>query len=73
MKSFEGALDELRSIIEKLESGDLSLEESLTLFERGVELITFCHKKLDEVQKKVEVLVETTGGEVLRKEFNLEE
>jgi exodeoxyribonuclease VII small subunit len=73
MKSFEGALDELRSIIEKLESGNLSLEESLTLFERGVELITFCHKKLDEVQKKVEVLVETTGGEVLRKEFNLEE
>ncbi len=73
MKSFEEALGELKVIIEKLESGNLSLEESLTLFEKGTQLTTFCHKKLNEVQKKIEILVEDTDGAVLRKEFNLEE
>jgi exodeoxyribonuclease VII small subunit len=73
MRSFEDALCELRSIIEKLEGGNLSLEESLTVFEKGVELITLCHRRLNEVQKKVEILVEGANSEVLRKEFDLEE
>lgn len=73
MKSFEDALGEIKVIIEKLEGGNLSLEESLTIFERGVGLITLCHKKLSEVQKKVEILVEGMNGEILQKEFDLEE
>ena len=73
MKSFEGALDELKVIIEKLEGGKLSLEDSLTLFEKGTQLINLCHKKLNEVEKKIEILVEGTNGEVTRKEFYLEE
>ena len=73
MKSFEDGLSEIKVIIEKLEGGDLSLEESLTVFERGVELLTVCHKKLSEVQKKVEILVEGTNGEILQKGFDLEE
>ncbi|HLE24881.1 MAG TPA: exodeoxyribonuclease VII small subunit [Thermodesulfobacteriota bacterium] len=73
MKSFEGALDELKVIIEKLEGGKLSLEDSLTLFEKGTQLINLCHKKLNEVEKKIEILVEGTNGEVTRKEFDLEE
>jgi exodeoxyribonuclease VII small subunit len=73
MKSFEDALSELKVIIEKLEGGNLSLEESLTLFEKGTQLIALCHKKLNEVQKKIEILVENTDGEVLREEFDLEE
>jgi exodeoxyribonuclease VII small subunit len=73
MESFENVLGEIKVIIEKLEGGNLSLEESLTLFERGVELLAFCHKRLGEVQRKVEILVEGTNGGVLKKEFNLEE
>ncbi len=73
MKSFEDAHSEIKVIIEKLEGGNLSLEESLTVFERGVELLTVCHKKLSEVQKKVEILVEGSNGEILQKEFDLEE
>jgi exodeoxyribonuclease VII small subunit len=73
MKSFEEALIEIKVIIEKLEGGNLSLEESLTVFERGVELLTVCHKKLSEVQKKVEILVEGSNGEILQKGFDLEE
>lgn len=73
MKSFEDALSEIKVIIEKLEGGNLSLEESLTVFERGIELLTFCYRKLGEVQKKVEILVEGTDGEILQKEFDLEE
>ena len=73
MKSFEDALDELKVIIEKLEGGKLSLEDSLTLFEKGTQLINLCHKKLNEVEKKIEILVEGTNGEVTRKEFDLEE
>ena len=73
MRSFEDALCEIRSIIEKLEGGNPSLEESLTLFEKGIELITLCHRRLNEVQKRVEILVEGASLEVLRKEFNLEE
>ncbi|MGH7909759.1 MAG: exodeoxyribonuclease VII small subunit, partial [Thermodesulfobacteriota bacterium] len=51
----------------------LSLEESLTLFEKGTQLINLCHKKLNEVEKRVEILVESPNGEVLQKGFNLEE
>jgi len=55
MKSFEDAISELKVIIEKLEGGNLSLEESLTLFEKGTQLINLCHKKLNEVEKRIEI------------------
>jgi exodeoxyribonuclease VII small subunit len=73
MKSFEDAVDELKAIIDKLESGNVSLEESLTIFEKGVELITFCHKKLNEAQKRVQILVENADGHILPKDFDSEE
>jgi len=72
MKPFEEALNELKLITEKLESGNLSLEESLSLFEKGVELISYCYGKLNEVQKRVEILVESVGGEITKEEFNIE-
>ncbi|MGH7889523.1 MAG: exodeoxyribonuclease VII small subunit [Thermodesulfobacteriota bacterium] len=73
MKSYEDAINELRVILGKLESGNLSLEESLDVFRKGIRLLGFCHKKLEQVQKKVEVLVENSNGEVLREEFDLKE
>ena len=72
MKPFEEALNELKLISERLESGNLSLEESLSLFEKGVELISYCYGKLNEVQKRVEILVESVGGEIIKEEFNIE-
>lgn len=73
MKSYEDALSELKTIIGKLEGGNLSLEESLAVFEEGIQLIKFCHKKLNEIQNRVQILVEDSDGKVLQKGFELEE
>ena len=53
---FENALGELESLVSKLESGDLSLDQSLECFKRGVELTRHCQSVLDEAQKTVEIL-----------------
>lgn len=55
--SFESALERLEGIVRKLESGELPLDDSLAAFEEGVRLSTFCHKRLDEVEKKVQLLL----------------
>lgn len=55
--SFESALERLEGIVRKLESGELPLDASLAAFEEGVRLSTFCHKRLDEVEKKVQLLL----------------
>ena len=73
MESYEKALAELRDIVNRLEGGDLTLQESLELFEKGIERIRFCRKKLEEVRKKVEVLVEEAGGGLRREEFESDE
>jgi len=70
-KSFEDALGELKEIIKKLESGNLPLEDSIKLFQEGTELISFSHKKLNEVRKKVEILVEK-NGEITFEDFEPE-
>lgn len=62
--TFKEAIEELEGITEKLEGGELELEDSISQFERGVELIKFCQQKLDSAQAKVELLVESIGGEI---------
>ncbi len=54
--SFEASLDELEALVERLESGELSLEESLTLFERGIALTRTCQQALQAAEQKVEIL-----------------
>jgi exodeoxyribonuclease VII small subunit len=61
-KKFESALEELENIIEQLESGDLSLEDTLAAFEKGVSLVKHCNQKLSEVEKKVELLLKDKEG-----------
>ena len=61
-KDFESAIGELESIVKTLEEGDLTLERSLALFERGVELSRFCHARLEEAERRIEILTE--GGEL---------
>jgi len=58
IKDFEAAIAELESIVKKLEDGDLSLETSLQLYERGVHLSRFCHARLEDAERRVEVLNE---------------
>ncbi len=61
-KSFEASLKELEEIVEQLEGGDLPLEKSLELFEQGVHLSRNCHKRLDEAERKVEILLKGEDG-----------
>jgi exodeoxyribonuclease VII small subunit len=58
IKDFEGAIAELESIVKKLEEGDLPLETSLQLYERGVQLSRFCHAQLEQAEKRIEILNE---------------
>jgi exodeoxyribonuclease VII small subunit len=62
IQDFETAIAELESIVSKLEQGDLALEQSLTLFERGVQLSRFCHARLEDAERRIEILTER--GEV---------
>jgi exodeoxyribonuclease VII small subunit len=59
---FEDALNKLEKIVSKLEEGDVSLDESLKLFEEGIRLSRFCNQKLDEAEKRVEILVKGKDG-----------
>jgi exodeoxyribonuclease VII small subunit len=68
-KKFEAALEELEQVVEQLESGDLSLEDSLAAFEKGVGLVKLCNQKLTEVEKKVELLVKDKEGKLQLKPF----
>ncbi len=56
IKDFESAIGELETIVKTLEAGDLSLEQSLQLFERGVQLSRFCHTRLEDAERRVEIL-----------------
>ncbi len=58
IKDFETAIAELETIVKTLEDGDLTLEKSLELFERGIQLSRFCHARLEEAERRVEVLTE---------------
>lgn len=57
-KDFESSMAELESIVKTLEDGDLPLERALQLYERGVQLSRVCHGKLDEAERRIELLTE---------------
>ncbi len=65
---FEKSLTELESLVERLEQGDLTLEESLKTFERGVALTRACQAALKQAEKKVEILT-TRGGHAVVEPF----
>lgn len=62
---FEDSLEELELLVEQMEQGDLSLEESLKSFERGVKLTTTCQKALQNAEQKVQILLEKNGKQTL--------
>lgn len=70
---FEDALKKLEKVVAELESGDLSLDDSLKRYEEGVKLAQFCSKKLDSARRKVEMLVKGGAGKLEAKPFNEKE
>ena len=62
-QTFEKAMKRLEEIGQSLDTGDIALEDSIKLYEEGIELIDFCKKKLDEAEKKVKKLSRNSDGE----------
>ena len=62
VKDFESALMTLEGIVGKLETGDLTLERSLELFEEGIKISRFCSSRLEDAERKVEILTRAADG-----------
>jgi exodeoxyribonuclease VII small subunit len=69
---FETALKRLEEIVKKLESGDLTLDSSLELFEEGIQLSRLCHLKLGQAERRVEILLRNSEGEQQAAPFETE-
>jgi exodeoxyribonuclease VII small subunit len=69
MKDFESNLKQLEEIVGKLEGGDLTLDQSLELFEEGVKISRFCNAKLEEAERKVETLIKGADGALVEVPF----
>ena len=70
---FEDALARLETIVSELEKGDLPLNDSLKIFEEGIKLSKTCLKILDDSERKVEILVQETGGKKRLQALSVEE
>ncbi|MGQ9671266.1 MAG: exodeoxyribonuclease VII small subunit [Desulfosoma sp.] len=69
-ESFEEAMKRLEEIVDKLEKGDLPLEEAMEAFTEGVGLVRQCHEKLEEAEKKVQMLVQGEDGRWIATPFD---
>ncbi len=72
-KKFEKALEELEKIVQRLEDSELPLDEALSLFEEGIKLSRFCSQKLDEAEKKVQILLKDDNGNISQELFDEQE
>ncbi|MGO9688896.1 MAG: exodeoxyribonuclease VII small subunit [Syntrophobacteraceae bacterium] len=72
-KKFEAALTRLEEIVQELEKGDIPLDQSLKLFEEGIKLSRICNKRLEEAERKVEILIKDKDGAVKAGPFEEEE
>ncbi len=72
-EKFEDALKRLEEIVQRLEGGDLPLEDSLKYFEEGVRLSRFLSGKLEEAEKKVEILLKDEKGKLKAEKFDPED
>ena len=71
-EKFEEALERLEDIVRKMETGDMTLEESLKAFEEGIKLARLCSRRLDEAERRVEILLKQEEELVVRP-FKVEE
>ena len=70
-KTFEDALAELEEIAEKLENGTLGLDDSIKEFEKGIKLARLCQEKLEEAERKIEILQKGENGDVTAKKVSV--
>ncbi len=71
-KKFEDALARLEEIVKELESGDLPLEQSLKMFEEGIKLSRICNKRLEDAERRVEILLKDKSGTIVAQPFQEE-
>lgn len=60
--NFEQAIEKLEQIVHRLENGDVPLEQAIELFQEGMKLSQLCSQKLEQVERKIEMLIEEEGG-----------
>lgn len=72
-QSFEEAVQELEQIVQRMSGGDQSLETSITEFERGVKIVRECQKMLKDAEQRVELLTQTSDGELEPQQFKSEQ
>lgn len=70
---FEKAFQQLEKIVQRLESEELPLDDSLQLFEEGIRLSRFCHQRLEEVEKKIETILADAKGQPVTEPFDEDE
>lgn len=73
VEKFESSLKKLEDAVARLESGELSLDDSLKVFEDGVRHASICSRKLSEAQKKVELLLKSKDGSFYKEEFQADD
>jgi exodeoxyribonuclease VII small subunit len=69
--TFEKALENLEEIVGRLEDGELGLEQAIGEFEKGMKLARFCHDKLEEAERKIEILQKGDSGSVEKKQVSV--
>lgn len=70
-KNFESALSCLEEIVQCLEDESLNLDDSIKKFEEGISLVRFCSKKLDESDKRIEILLKDKDGKIRLEKFDV--
>jgi len=70
---FEKAFQQLEKIVQRLEGEELPLDESLQLFEQGIRLSRFCHQRLEEVERKIELILADAKGQPVTEPFEEDE
>lgn len=71
-KKFEDMMKDLEQIAKDLESGDLSLDESVKKFEEGMEISKSCSKILEDAEKKISILIKNNNGDIVEEKFDIE-
>jgi exodeoxyribonuclease VII small subunit len=69
-KDFENALKRLETIVSELEKGEIPLEQALQLFEEGIKISRFCGDKLDEADRRVQILMRNQKGQLVEEDFS---
>jgi exodeoxyribonuclease VII small subunit len=67
--SFEEAFEQLEEIVENMEKGNMTLEDSLNNYQKGIELIKFCSKKIEDTERKITIITKNESGDIIESEF----